>query len=180
MTDRSKQGDLVGMFDRREFPLDRQKASSTLAKLSVAVIGPPVVIIWLLSYYGIAVAVGIVSLYLLYPQLTKYVRLLFTGQALILGDEGLFDRTFPLGFVPWPRIRGARLTESKNHKIVELELRDEEAFKEEFIQRTWLYRPIRQRNFESGRVGFWIDTHWIDAPPGQVLQAIRARAKAAA
>jgi hypothetical protein len=143
----------------------------------VAIIGPPVVIIWLFSYHLTAAAVVVVSLYLLYPKLVKYMGLLLTGEALVLGEESLYDRTFPLGRVPWTHVRGVRLKEVQDHKVVELELRNEEIFKEEFIKRTWFYRPIRRRNFENGQRSFWIDTHWVDESPGQILEAIRSRVK---
>lgn len=146
----------------------------------LVLVGGPLAIGWIFGYYLTAVIAGCAALYILYPHLSKFVRLLFTGQALVLEEEGLLDRTFPLGFVPWSEIQEASLTNSKNHKIVELELRNEETFKEEFIHRTWLYRPIRRRNFENGRRGFWIDTHWIDESPGHVLEAIRSRLKTTA
>lgn len=165
------------MISEHEFSTDSLKVARSLAMLLLVLAGTPLAIVWILGYYLTAAIAGIGAMYILYPHLSKLMKLVFTGRALILGEEGLFDRTFPLGFIPWSEIQGASLTESKNHKIVELKLRDEETLREEFIQRTWLYRPIRRRNFENGRIGFWIDTHWIDDSPGHVLQAIRSRVK---
>ena len=168
---------LLTMVKGDELPTDSPRVARWLAVLLLVLAAGPLAIAWGIGYYPTAGIAGCAALYILYPHLSKFVKLLFTGKALVLGEEGLFDRTFPLGFVPWSEIKGASLEESKNHKMVILQLRDEEAFKEKFVRRTWLYRPIRRRNLETDQVGFWIDTHWIDESPGHILEAIRSRIK---
>lgn len=168
------------MISEREFSTDIPKVARSLAWLLLVLAGVPLTIAWLFGYYLSAAIVGISTVYFMYPHLSKFVRLIFTRRALILGEEGLFDRTFALGFIPWSEIEGAKLTESQSHKIVELKLCDEETFRKEFLQRTWMYRYPQRKSFESGEVGFWIDTHWIDDSPDHVLQAIRSRVKTTA
>lgn len=165
------------MTDHQEFSVNRAEVVSSLSILSAVIVGTPIVIIWLFGHYISAAVVAVVGLFFLYPKFSKYFNLLVTGRALILEKDNLYDRTFPLGRVPWSQIGGATLTEVQDHKVVEMNIRDEEAFKEELIQRAWLYRPIRRRNFENGQMGFWIDTHLIDGSPDDVLQAIRSRVK---
>lgn len=168
------------MPEYQEFTPNRPEVASSLSILAVVIVGTPIVLIWLFGHY-ISVAVGAaVGLFLLYPKLSKYFTLLFTGQALVLGKKSLYDRTFPLGRLPWSQIGGANLTEIQDHKVVELNIRNEEEFREEFIKRTWLYRPIRRRNLENGQIGFWIDTNLIDGSPDHVLQAIRSKMKTTA
>lgn len=168
------------MPDHQYFSTNRSEVVSSLSILAAVIVSTPIAIIWLFGHYISAAVVVIMGLFFLYPKLSKYFKLLFTGQALVLGEENLYDRTFPLGRVPWSQIEGASLIEVQDHKVVELNIRDEDAFREEFIQRTWLYRPIRRRNFENGRMDFWIDTHLIDGSPDHVLQAIRSRVKTTA
>src|SRR5213594_4090118 len=67
--------------------------------------------------------VAIVSLYTLYPL----VRLLLSGDAILVTDEGLIDRTGALDFVRWSEIRGALVKPYMGLKLVELQLNDRDA-----------------------------------------------------
>lgn len=74
-----------------------------------------------------ALVIPLVAIIFTYFAFAPLLRLLLTGTAVILTDQGLLARIGDVDFVAWGEISGARLQKYGGQKAVALDLRDPEA-----------------------------------------------------
>ena len=109
--------------------------------------------------------VAIVSLYTLYPL----VRLLLSGQAIVVTDEGLIDRTGALDFVRWGEIRAARVKPYMGLKLIELDLNDQEAV---LARVPAVRRALLRYSIRRGRVGPYLKASFVQGGVDAVMRVI--------
>ena len=125
--------------------------------------------------------VGIVVFPFIGYRVWWLARQLLAEGVLVLDAGGLTDLSYGLGYVPWSNIRAARLLRRARKQrnplgmewlLIELELRDEDAF---YDSASPLMSWAIQHGKPKGTAGFWINVRTIDADPDDVLEAIRER-----
>ena len=144
-------------------------------RLLIGVVGAVLVIALLLSFESSALVIPALIVFAVLGGrgLWRFVRQLRNSELVVLDEEGITDRSYGLGFVPWGNVRAARLHDlermGKTYRVIELTLRDPEAF---FEDKT-VDRSLIRRGMSSGTTGVWVNTWQLKASADEVLDTIR-------
>ena len=135
-----------------------------------ALMGILLVISMGLSIFSILVL--LVCVYFMWRALWRLRGQLKDGELIVLAPEGLFDRSYGLGLIPWDNIRAARLHRVDrllSYEVVELVLNDLEVF----FNTDNPDRKQIKRGLKNGLTGIWLNTWQLNASAEEVLDAIR-------
>jgi hypothetical protein len=83
--------------------------------------------VYLVYPEGAPVIIPCVVIIVTYAAFAPLLRLLLTGEAIILTDEGLLARIGDVDFVAWPEIEAVEIEEYGHQNAVALHLRDPKA-----------------------------------------------------
>jgi len=141
-----------------------------LTRLLLAVVVFVVLTIWFVGrdpkLFPFMIAfLAMVALYSLYPL----VRMLLSGQAIIVTDEGLVDRTGALEFVRWGEIRSARVRPYMGLKLVELDLNDQEAV---LARLPPIRRALLRYSIRRGVVGPYLKASFVQGGVDAVMRVL--------
>lgn len=148
-------------------PADRV---TVLTRLLLALAILVVASVW---YFGLTSNALLFSLTVL-ATLARYtfyplVRLLFSGQAIIVTDKGLVDRTGALDFVRWGEVRAARIRSYKGLKLLQLDLNDQEAV---LARLPAVRRVLLRHSIRSGGIGPCLNASFVQGGVAAVMRVI--------
>jgi hypothetical protein len=103
-----------------------------------------------------------------------FANQLSEGSLIILDEEGITDRSYGLGFVPWSNIQGAELQQIPKkivpQTVVALDLKDPDAYFENSDSFNSAFLKWGDRRFG----GFWLNTSHVDCSSGELLELVRS------
>ena len=148
--------------------------ATILTRLLLSLVTALVVSYWFFVRYprafpSVLVFFAVIWVYTLHPL----VRLLLTGKAIVLTDQGLIDRTGGLEFVRWAEIREARIRPYMGLKLVELGLTDLDAV----LARLPVVRRVLLRySIRTGSVGPYLKASFAQGGADALMRVIEQHA----
>ncbi len=107
-------------------------------------------------------------------------KLYFHKSLIIMNEDGIYDRTYGLGFIPWANIKSAKIYDydrnilgiDQSFAMIELELIDEGEYLNSNVS---ISKKLLKFGRNSTHTGYWINTTNLNIQRHQLLSEIRSR-----
>ena len=106
-------------------------------------------------------------------------KLNFNKSLITMNGDGIYDRTYGLGFIPWSNIKSAKIYDhnrtilgiNQSFEMIELELLDEELYLNSDSNFT---KKLLKFGRDNSHAGYWINTTHLNIPRHKLLSEIQS------